>query len=105
MLPKEESQRTVDRLTIQGFYVKPISFSQNKLSYQMRLRALFEQSKIWIPEVFDRVLVELKKYKYDTKTGDDHVVALMLACTDPEPEKYSSFYFKVARAKRSYPGL
>lgn len=100
MLPKEESQRIEDRLGMLGFRVIPVSFSTEKPRYQARMRALFQNRKVWIPEKFYELLEELRRYKWDTKVGDDRVVALMLALSDPEPKSYTGVYVKVAKPIR-----
>jgi len=96
-LPKGESERTVDRLGQKGYNVTPIFFSQEKSRYQMRMRSLFMLGQVWIPEVFVDLLEELREYEWDTKRGDDRVVALMLGLIDPEPSERQSVFGIAAR--------
>jgi len=53
--------------------------------------------QVWIPEVFDELLEELREYEWDTKRGDDRVVALMLGLIDPEPSERQSVFGIAAR--------
>jgi len=99
-LPLGESQRCKDKLGLKGYYVEQVSFTHDKMKYQTRLRTLFEQGKVWIPEEYMDLTNELKGYKWDTKINDDMVVALMLSVIDPEVDDSQGIYFKAGRVRR-----
>jgi hypothetical protein len=81
------------RLEARGLNVEPIGFNQNKIIMQTRLKLMFHQKKIKIPEDSTELLTELRKYNWDTAKGEDLVDALMLALYKEEGEP--SYFYKV----------
>jgi len=77
------------RLEARGLNVVPIAFNQSKVQMQTRMKILFHQNKIRIPEENVDLVRQLRKYNWDTKKDDDYVDALMLALhKDPEENEY-----------------
>jgi len=68
------------RLSDQGFIVNPIVFNKFKVQMQSHLKVIFHQKKIKIPEIYNELVTELRKYNWTTKVHDDRVDALQLAC-------------------------
>ena len=82
------------RLSAKGINVIPVPFNQSKIQMQSHMKILFHQDKIRIPESFHRLILELRKYNWDTKTDDDLVDALQLGLKGLEEEK-DSWYFEI----------
>ena len=82
------------RLAAKGINVIPVPFNQSKIQMQSHMKILFHQDKIRIPESFHRLILELRKYNWDTKTDDDLVDALQLGLKGLEEEK-DSWYFEI----------
>jgi len=101
--PKGESSRCVDRLMPLGFDVKAINMGQERGSLQVRMKYLFEHSKIIIPQddEFQPLLNEIKRYTWDQIKNDDRVTALMLSLKNINEEEYQDqFYYKISSFKR-----
>jgi len=89
------------RLMELGLPVKAIPFNRNKGLMQGHLRQLFMENRIRIKEDDVELLWQLNKYQYDTKTNDDLVDALMLACYEEERiSEYSPIIVKKATPKK-----
>ena len=79
------------RLESRGLNVVPVAFNQSKVQMQTRMKILFHQNKIRIPEENVDLIRQLRKYSWNTKKDDDYVDALMLAL-HKEPEEGDYFY-------------
>jgi len=98
--PRGESLRCVANLQPKGHYVKPINMSQERHSLQVRMKSLFEHGRVIIPESYQPLLNELKRYKWDQTKNDDRVTGLMLSLKDLEEHTYSELYYKIAKPRR-----
>jgi len=91
---KGENRRLKDR----GLPVTEVPFKDRRMLLQENVRNLVEKHRIVIPRKFVNLTQEMIPYKYNTKVNDDHVDALMLACSktiiDKPGSKYHD-YFKV----------
>jgi len=82
------------RLEARGLYVTPIVFNQNKIEMQSNLKIIFHQKLIKIPEGYQMLIQELRKYNWDTKLHDDSVDALQLALWGAK-ENLESYYYEI----------
>jgi len=94
--PKGESQRLQEK----PLPVFPVALNSERPMLQSRMRQVFELKKIRIPEEFVKLLYQLKRYRWDTKEGDDHVVALMLALKEAEKPSKQHIVIKKGTIKR-----
>jgi hypothetical protein len=79
------------RLESKGLNITPIGFNQNKVIMQTKLKLVFQQEKIKIPEDYLDLIQQLRIYNWDTAKGEDLVDAMMLALY--EEESYGAEYF------------
>jgi|WetSurMetagenome_2_1015567.scaffolds.fasta_scaffold26439_2 hypothetical protein len=85
-----ENQRLGDK----GYEIIPIPFNKFKVQMQSHLKVLFHNERIKIPEEYNELVTELRKYNWTTKENDDRVDALQLACWGTRQED-ESFYFEI----------
>jgi len=99
--PKGESERTINMLFPKGHYVQAIVMGNERSTLQARMKYIFEHELIFIPQDYQALLNNVKRYTWSTKTGDDHVTALMLSLRDiSEQQSSSSYYVKVGKIRR-----
>jgi hypothetical protein len=82
------------RLEARGLNVVPITFNQNKVQMQTNLRIIFHQKLIKIPETYQVLIQQLRRYNWSTKINDDSVDALQLALWGAK-EEINSYYYEV----------
>ena len=82
------------RLEARGLRVEPVVFNKEKTKMQSKMRGLFLQNKVRIPNDFTELIRQLRKYTYDTHEDDDYVDAFMLALygASLEEEEITSDY-------------
>lgn len=83
-----------NRLANRGLYVEPITFNQNKLEMQTKMRLIFHQEGILIPEEYQDLIQNLRKFTWDKKPGQDYSDAMCLALYKEEDED-TSYYYKI----------
>jgi hypothetical protein len=82
------------RLISKGINVIPINFKNIKIQMQSHMKVMFHLDKIRIPEKYQKLIQQLRKYNWNSHEDDDLVVALMLAIWALKEEK-DSYYFEV----------
>lgn len=82
------------RLEARGLCVTPIVFNQNKVQMQANMKIIFHQRLIKIPNCYQMLIQELRKYNWDTKIHDDTCDALQLALWGAK-EDMESYYYEV----------
>ena len=85
-----ENQRLSDR----GLNIIPIQFNKDKLQMQSHLKVMFHQDKIRVPEVYQTLVQQLRKYNWTTKVNDDLVDAMQLALWGLR-EDTDNYYFEI----------
>jgi len=81
-----------ERLSNRGLYVEPITFNQNKLEMQTRMRIIFHQEAIQIPEEYQDLIQNLRKFTWAKKSGQDYSDAMCLALYREEDEDINYYY-------------
>ena len=82
------------RLEAKGIAVEPVPFQYKKTQMQSRMRLLFHQRKIKIPQIYQDLIQELRMYNWNSKSGDDLVDALMLGLYNYEKE-HGEIWWKI----------
>jgi len=82
------------RLLAKGINLISVPFHTNKIPMQSHMKILFHQGKIKIPEVYQPLIQQLRKYNWNTKINDDSVDALQLALKGVE-EDVNQYYWEI----------
>lgn len=82
------------RLESKGFILEPIKFNEWKVQMQSHMKIVFHQRMIKIPIDYQMLIQELRRYKWNTKEGDDSVTSLFLALWGAKAE-LNGFYYEI----------
>ena len=86
-----ENQRLGDT----GVVVNSVVFNKYKVRMQSHLKVIFHQEIIQIPEIYNELVTELRKYNWTTKQNDDRVDALQLACWGAREEEEQTYSWDI----------
>ena len=101
--PKGESERCIKKLSPSGYYTQAINLGAERSTLQARMKHIFEKELIIIPQDYQALLNNIKKYTWSTNKQDDYVTALFLALKDIEQDQEEEGSFiKVGRIKRRF---
>lgn len=87
------------RLMARHLPVFPIQFNKEKGFMQSRLRDLFLNNQIEIPENEQTLIQQLKTYTWNKKINDDLVDALQL-CVKEDAKSTAQIYYKITKRRR-----